>query len=424
MMSNPIQLKVSSRPTELDRKLGTTPSADQLQYLPWGTRSLKLAVTGDYAGPLRICPEPRDSDPERIISYASGEAGKAIEVSWGGGWENGAELEHKPGQTEYAYFNITHQGEAADDSYSLDVVARDKSGQELERKTVTLVRPTLPSVLLQPEWQVVGSGNQDLILRPSQPNAPAHVPLYLSRWWPEASVIYADPMLVRVPPLIRLHCTRNVGNGYSQVEVWGRRGAASAEVHLADIDGDLQFPVIDLRQIKANLYHMAGHWDLRIWFFWLDKGTAKRIDKTGLGDKEMDVLQSWEQQQEIPDAERVDLVLDKDLNLRYLCTDLHWHELWAPYRNDLPAHISIAGKNLKDVVIRGSGGITVIAAAQAQSYMPAARGDFDPSLQVMERLRDPDRSARGAGSFEHKHTPYFHNVEFDADLASSDVREG
>jgi hypothetical protein len=303
-------------------------------------------------------------------------------------------------------------------------VARDKRGQELGRKTVTLLRPALPPVLLKPEWQAIGSGNQDLVLRPSQPNAPAHIPFYLSRWWPEASVSYADPMLAKVPPLIRLHCTRNVGDGYSQVEVWGRRGTTGSEVHLADIDGDLQFPVIDLRQIKADLYHLAGHWDLRIWFLWLDKGAAKRIDKTGLGDKEMDMLQSWGQQQEIPDAERVDLILDKDLSLRYLCTDLHWHELWAPYRNDLPVHISIAGKNLKDVVIRGSGGITVIAAAQAQSYLPAPRGDFDPSLRVMERLRDPDRIERGAGSFEHKHTPYFYNVEFDADLASSDVREG
>jgi hypothetical protein len=42
----------------------------------------------------------------------------------------------------------------------------------------------------------------------------------------------------------------------------------------------------------------------------------------------------------------------------------------------------------------------------------------------MAQLRDPGGIHLGAGSMEHKHTPYFHDLDFETDLTSSDVRHG
>ena len=424
-MSDEIALKVASRRTDNERKTGLGPPPDRINYLPWGTRSLKLAVSGTFKGQVHIRPEPRDSDTDRIVSYAKGADGQAIQLSWGGGWEEGVELKHEPGDTQFVYFNVTHRGENAAETYNVDIVARDEWEDELGRLPVTLLRPALvPQSHLQPAWKMADPGVEELILWPTEAADQVQIPFYLSRWWPEAWVGYAPSDVAGLPPLIRLLCRRNVGKGYSEIEVYGQKDKTSPETLLAKIDGDIQFPLVDLHQISADLYYMAGHWALRVWFFWLDKDVAQRLDTTRLNDKELDVLKDWAEAQEIPDAERVDLVFDKDLKPRHLCTDLHWHELWAPYEQDGPVRISIAGTKMYQVTIRGGEGLKVVVAAQARRYVPAPSRKFDPSRRVMERLYDPDRMGLGEGTFAHKHTPYFHDVEFEAELTSSDVRHG
>jgi hypothetical protein len=237
-------------------------------------------------------------------------------------------------------------------------------------------------------------------------------------------VNYAGHLAAGPPPEIKLLCRRNVGGGYSQIDVLGKATGQDQSILLATIDGDIQFPLVDLRQISAELYFKAGHWWLRIWFWWLDKGVAQRLDSS-LTPEEKRVVADWASAHEIPDAERVDLIFDKDLRLSHLCTDVHWHELWAPFVRQGPVRVSIAGKRRHEVIIRGGRGWQVVLAAQGRRYLPEpADRVFDPSERVVEQLLDPSRIDLGAGELMHKHTPYFHDVEFDADLASSDVRQG
>lgn len=421
-MSVKVNLQVYSQRTDRDISEGRVPPTDCLEYLPWGTRSLKLKVDGNYKGELYVRPEPFDTQSDLIAGYGIGENGKDILVSWGGGWERGFQLDYRPGEEAYIFFNLTHGGERAQKSYQVVLVARHaETGAELGRLLVTLERPLdLPAALLKPHWQVVENGDRNLLLCSDDPALPTRAPLYLSRWWPGQNVEYVGG----APPQVRLLCRRNVGGGSSQVDVWVAPNANEPEIHLARIDGDIQFPLVDLEQIHAELYYMANHWALRIWFFWLDKGVADKINWDGLDDNERKVLIAWRQGQEIPDAERVDLVFDSEFNLRFLCSDLHWRELWAPYSGSLPLRVSIGAEKTPDVLIRGGQGVFAVAAARVKDYIPRPEKGFDPSREVMQRLSAQEGVEKGPGLLRHKHTPFFHGAEFDISLISNDVLKG
>ena len=61
-----LNLDVSSPMTQEDRDLGKPPPVDQIDYLPWGTRSLKLRLSGDYKGLVNVRPEPTSDDADYI----------------------------------------------------------------------------------------------------------------------------------------------------------------------------------------------------------------------------------------------------------------------------------------------------------------------------------------------------------------------
>jgi hypothetical protein len=264
-----------------------------------------------------------------------------------------------------------------------------------------------------------------LVIENTAANSVAQVPLYMARWWPQAQVTYAPVDAAGPPPKIILNCLRNVGNGFSVVHVNVQNEGDVQPRMLARVDGDIQFPLVDGRQISADLYYMAGHWALRLWFFWLDKGVARRPQTQGKTVEERRIIERWSLEQEIPDAERVDLVFDKDFNLVYLCTDLHWHEMWAPYENQGQVlQVSIAATKKLEVIIRGAAGVKIIAQSEAQKRLPDPDRQVIPSDIVLQRLRNPHQAPQEEGSITHKHTPYFQEVEFDAELTSSDVLRG
>jgi hypothetical protein len=418
-----INLAVVSKRTEQEIALGKEPPTDSLDYLPWGTRSLKVAVSGSAKGKVTVRPTPFDSDPDRIMSYTA--ESEEILFSWGGGWEAGVELENKPGTTKYIFFNVTHRGPETAKKYTTTLIAFGDDEQELGRLDVTLTRPEeLPERLLSVEWEDNDLGAVLTLHNPAAGEI-ALVPLYMSRWWPAAGVDYLAADAAVAPPHIKASCVRNIGDGFSTVDILAQNPGDGEWVTLARVDGDIQFPLVDGRQITADLFYMAGHWALRLWFFWLDKGVAKRPETQGRTAAEKLLLERWGLEQEIPDAERVDLVFDQSLNLQYLCTDLHWHEMWAPYEDQGEVlQVSIAATKKLEVIIRGAEGVKIIAQSETQKRLPDPDRTIIPSDIVMERLRRPFPQPLDEGTITHKHTPYFHNVTFDAELTSSDVLKG
>lgn len=418
-----IDLVVVSKRTEEEIELGIDPPEDSIDYLPLGTRSLKLAVSGSFEGEVIVRPDPFDPDPDLIISYTN--ESETTQFSWGGGWEKGVELDYKPGAVKYIFFNVTHHGPETAEKYTTTFIAFDEDERELGRLVVTLTRPEpLPAALLSSDWQANDLGAV-LTLQNMDDSQVAQAPLYMARWWPEARVEYAKTTVAGPPPHIKLDCLRNVGEGFSVVHILAQNEGDDEWVTLAKVDGDIQFPLVDGRQITADLYSMAGHWALRLWFFWLDKGVARRPETQGKTAEEKQILERWHIDQEIPDAERVDLVFDNSFNLLYLCTDLHWHEMWAPYENfGEPVQVSIAATKKLEVIIRGAEGVKIIAQSEAQKRLPDPDRTIIPSDIILERLRNPHQAPQAEGDITHKHTPYFHNVEFDAGLTSSDVLKG
>ena len=378
-MSDTIQMQVYSLPTQEQIDDNDRVSTTSLEYLPWGTRSLKVKVSGDFSGRCYIRPKQFTLNESPVAGYADGSPGGDIRVSWGGGWEEGFRLEDKKkGEDVYIYFNITHRGAQAADAYPLTLEAyHGKNHTKLGELPVTLVRPAeLPSAALKPQWQPLADGDKELLLAPAQAK---QVPIYLSRWWPTEVINYTAAQ-VEALPQVRLVCQRNVGGGYSQVKIFAALPGKKTEKLLAFIDGDIQFPLVDLEQISADLYFMTGHWVLRVWFFWLEKNLTGKINTTGLGEPEKKVLSRWRTEQEIPDAERVDIVFDNNLNTRFMCTDLHWQELRGPFTERSPLHVSIAAEEKSHVYIRPARqGFGCGKGGAAEEIRSPGRQTFDPS---------------------------------------------
>jgi hypothetical protein len=151
------------------------------------------------------------------------------------------------------------------------------------------------------------------------------VPAYLGRWWSPASVCY--PKDIPPPPDLRLEVEKN------DIRVL-IAGTSDPIAHLRDrVPGKI---IDEYRDFRAELYHLAEHFFvLRLWFFWLwrpNYAFLRRVKKSLSTGTEIPFdIQMFSQ--ELPDAERFDLVIDsrKETQYRvpYVATDTHWREVWT-----------------------------------------------------------------------------------------------
>jgi hypothetical protein len=382
-----------------------TPIPD-LEYLPWGTRSLKLKVSGQHPGTMYILPEPPVQDQDRF-EFITGD----VHVSWGGGWEPGFQIKNlQPDAPVYAFFNLTHQGNSAADLYTLRLAAYDKEDMQhpVGQTKIPLRRPRRYDpgnmTLVRFKWEKTG-----LVWEPPSPpdSSRLHVPEYVARWWPTRAISYLDTSYARVtpPPSIHLHCIRNAKSRDLKIEV-----RAGNTKHLATFQGDIAFPLVDYKRIHADLYAIEKHWALRVWFFWLDEVFPKRYLDT-LSPDQRQALHDWKKTQEIPDAERVDLIFDRDrdLKLRFLATDTHWRELWGVPDDTQPAPtITIGARSFLHATLNGFPELGALLA-----------GKGNPLSKIKNRLSWG--RAKGRGAFEGKHTPFISSTRFEPALGSGDV---
>ena len=316
------------------------PGPQSIDYLPFGTRTLKLRVTAEDPDALRgqrliLRSEhlPKSFGRRRLYSHEDGTT--HFRVSWGGGRNRTGAclssadvmvLNHKVPlqecreigwQPSYVYLNVTHSNGPFDVPYHL-LLGIHREGAPQHEPPVQVI----PVTLTPPQQVSDGLVKQPFRYNPRTGSfVGAHVPGYLGRWWSPWQVRYVE--LASVPSLHIAHYENILaveGRSAPEDHAGGRPRIAEIADHIG-----FQGVVGDTRLFDAELYHLHGdYFVLRLWFSWL----MEHGIRTGLD--------------EIPDAERFDLVIDAVANqVVFAATDFHWREVWV--RACADAHAPVRG---------------------------------------------------------------------------------
>ena len=413
---------------------------DDLDYLPYGVRTLKLQVEGDCQGKLRLRPRRLSGVPGEAFGHEDEGVPPQFIVSWGGGYEDHCELDYPARRV--AHLLVHHVGESRDD-HVLTIEATDGSGCRV-CLPVTLTWPRTGGMpwpadrLIRPVWQEVTRGLDGICTIELKGE---FVPRYMSRWWPQNRIGYTCD---KTPPQVRVCCRRRIDKDHGSLTVYAGQANGAGEALLAEIHGSIGYPLYDMRQIVPQLYRFGPQtWVLRIWLFWLDLEISRQ-DLGRYWRRNPDELEeawrgitakeeggragrSWRELHEIPDAERVDILFDDDLRPLYCATDLHWREMWGQYEPHTmgePVRVQVMNTRAKEMarnwqdlgkVVQGWGQIIL-------SRFAKNRPPYAPHREVMAQLRGEGTLAADPIGME-SHTPAFFNVRIQRHLTSTDVRD-
>jgi hypothetical protein len=429
----PLELNLASDGEEAPRR------GHQLDYLPFGLKTLRLTVDGDFEGKVRLRPRRMSAVAGETFGHEDSGVPPQFIISWGGGHEGHCEIDNP--RVRMVHLLVHHVGEDLGD-HLLTIEASDEAGQAVSLPLL-LTYPRSGGIgwpadrLAKSTWtEVTGGlgGACSIDLRGD------FVPRYLARWWPSDRVIYSYD---KSPPSVRLYYQRLVDGVNGALQVHASRPGDAQDVLLAEIRGSIAYPLYDMRQVLPELFRFGPQtWVLRVWFFWLDLEVSRQdlarywartedeLEQAwrGITGKEQGGTssQAWRQMHEIPDAERVDIVFTDELQPLYAATDLHWRELWgqyAPQSPGEPIQVQIMNTRAKDIVknwrelaevVRGWGQIILNRFANQQPpYMP--------HREVMAELRGEGVLAADPIGME-SHSPAFMNVRIQRHLTSTDVR--
>ncbi|MDV3243877.1 MAG: hypothetical protein LYZ66_01730 [Nitrososphaerales archaeon] len=358
-----------------------------VEYLPGGISTLKLRIHNDSDEDAsgRLFPETKSEDANRVVWYDNLQR-KNLWLVGGGGKEEGFDLSIKPGESQNLYFSVIHKGDSMGEySVKFDFVGDFAT----PLRTIRFVPPkslkeqkVREGSLMRSRWTESDGGDTATILLGG-----TYVPKYYSRWWPEIANQFAS-----VPcPKVRINLKRG-GEPSCRVKVVGKGGQRTT---VADVGGDISGSLFDSKFVSAELFYLEDHFfDLRLWFYWLDK--------------EINV--------EIPDIERFDFILDARRNkIVYVGTDFHWTETWSEILGPI-ANCEISGP-LNGFMQMVRNGLKFEWGVEK----PPLPG-FDP----MSRLQ-PALDSRGATELAwgmHTHVPSVKDGRCYGTLTSADVRLG
>lgn len=413
----------------------------QVDYLPFGVKTVKLMVSGTHKGKIRLHParfSSRKDEGEKFGHEDEGSPPQFI-VAWGGGHEDYYELDFPA--KRFVHFLVWHIGETVVDS-DLTIVARDPRGEQETSLTIHLMTPREGNEIWgkddvnRPFWEEKKRGLYgitDVYLKGD------YTPNYQSRWWPPNRVFYDYK---KETPAIRLAFERLVDRKKSRIQIFATL-PNGAEKHLATMRGNISYPLYDMCQMVPELYRFGPQtWVLRIWLFWLDLNPygENRKQPNGLNIEEFKeasrgikarerggaAQREWGELHEIPDAERVDILFDDGLNVLYAATDLHWRELWGQFapknaRDPLLARIT----NTYGKALLHPEEWSVFKGWRAFLPNPLKKNEpYRPVLEVRSELKGEGTLAPGRVGLTETHTPAFLNILMEARFTSTDVRNG
>lgn len=379
-----------------------------LDYLPFGTRTLKVAFHWPEgrppATPVWVRPLTRHPTwPDLAVGVVDGSgADSPLWLHWGGGHLEGVAL-NPAGSERFAFFNVLHRG-ALDEELPVTLGAFTAAGNELARATFRLQRPEGAAAALQLVWTPAASGS-------SLAFAGERVPDYLSRWWPPQRV----RLETRRPPALRLRFPCAPDHSAGPVE------AMLDDVSLLRVGGRLERALHDLRLFDADLFHFYGgrYWVLRLWFAWLHT----RFRDAEFPDSTPRPIPARAAIEEVPDAERIDLLFDaRQRRVQAVGTDLHWRESWGDVLNAPPVTAEVLPLGLKNATY------ALLRFNELQST--AREPGFDPAQELLQRAAagfPRDRAFTLATLLKkvhitQAHAPYISGLRPDAALTSGAVK--
>jgi len=430
-MARPARLQIVS-------KEDTSDNPDTITLLPHGTRPLKIVlVPGEEPLPPEIffAPLHRHAN-ENVVAGHADDGQQDIWVAWGGGHPEGYRL-HTSADERYIYFDVIHRGPSIRPQYDLTIVG-SADGREVCRQTFHLAAPNIAKGAQAAHfaWEPRDENLSDLRLRGDA------VPDYLSRWWASADVSY-QPLPKTAPfPLQNIlvqYERRAEDSEFGQITA---RWTEDADPFLT-VDGRLEVSLYDTRLFSAELFHFVGnrYFILRLWFRWLhrqfsaddlvlfladDEVTSDRREKAHSDAQRLNRLLFQSLPDEIPDAERFDVLLDVQTGrVLYAGTDLHWQEMWGPAPSPESVHARILPFGLQNLTY------SVITWLQSHDERTRQGEWFDPTDTLRRWAEQGFPGQRGPKSVKKRklslpfqaHVPKYDGVHFLAALTSGNVKQ-
>lgn len=389
-----------------------SPDVDELNYLPFGTTTLKLRFDPPDdcpIGPLIASPLMRHQERERVI-IGHEDNGSELWITWGGGKKDGLYFNPDDGQ-RYLYFNLFHRGNVISSELPLTIQIKTPQGKLVAERRFMLYPPAHRPVRL--DWEGDWPFGSTLQWEGER------VPSYQSRWWPEQRLTFEKREL----PPFRLRYDRLVTDNQ-----WGRvtlslLDADEGEQVLARVDGRLESALHDVRLFDADLFHFYGDvWAVRLWFSWLHTHFTEDDIHPDLQSHATPTVR--ESREEVPDAERFDLLIDvKNRFVTHIGTDNHYKELWGTWYYDTPVQVRIGhNKSMRTILFI----LSARASDTFASLTSSRKDDYNPAAVIREQMEHGHRALsfeeiRESLSWE-AHAPIVDDFSVPGELIGPDVR--
>lgn len=359
--------RMSDKPIKfLIPKEGETGWADPntVHYLPHGTKILKIhpVLSEDILDQeLGLILRPKNlALGGRVAGHEDKPIGKpGLLVTWGGGQVNTngihRTVSHHP--KGFCYFNVTHLpgDDGALKSYTLTFDVLNGNGSHHSSLEIKLEPPPR---------------SNEKFLRATSEKKPdanvfrftgAQIPLYVARWWPTRQVHY-DPIptgwldvLQRLEVRDYTPRERKVWVGLSAMPGHGK------DVTLLEIEGELGNHQL---LVEGFRFFDQKHFVLRLWFLWCNPSEGVNLD-------------------EVPDAERFDLLLDcTNRTVKYIGSDLHWREWWGKQKSASPLSAKLG------MLSEPADMLDKIREWLAQTFMPGDPKKNNPTYILCGELTD------------------------------------